>query len=214
MFWISIIVGLLFAWFMLKRGLFENWVILFNIAISVYVAVFGYPVVADKIPAAVRDPYSAALTILATAAACFAVLYGLEYIFFVSRFRVSLPKLLDKTGSGIFGFLAGLLIFSFLVFLVFLTPLAGDKLTDRLGLQKDVKQGNLSYMYFWCDLVNKAAARSEHKITCRQAVAELLLKEAGEKSPARYPSDTMEPNTPPIIQSPNQTDTDVIEKQQ
>jgi len=211
MFWISIIVGLLFAWFVLKRGLFENWVILFNTVISVYLALFSYPVVADKIPAAVRDPYSTALTILVTAAACFTVLYGLQHIFFVSQFRVSLPRLLDRAGSGIFGLCAGLLIFSFLVFLVFLTPVADGKLTDRLGLQKDTKQGNLTYMYFWCNLVNKAAARPEHKITCQQAVAE-LLKKPEKKTPTHLPSDTSEPNLPQIIPSSNQSDTGVPEK--
>lgn len=210
MFWISTIIGVLFAWLVLKKGFFEGWVMLFNTAVSIYLAVFGHPVLAEKIPMAVADPYSTALTILVTAAACFAVLYALEHIFFVSRFRVLMPKLFDKVGSAVFGFLTGMLIFSFLVFLVFITPLSAHKFTGRLGLQNELKQGNISYMCFWCNLVNTVAARPEHKMTCRQAVDKLLRqtqKLTQQNSFFDRPSATSlptEPNKPQTTPDQNQ----------
>jgi hypothetical protein len=42
-FWAGILVGGLFIWFAVKIGFYEMWATLFNIVISIYIAIFLSP---------------------------------------------------------------------------------------------------------------------------------------------------------------------------
>ena len=131
-FWIGILVGGLFAWFAIRMGFYETWVMLFNIVISVYLGVFLGPIIANIV--AVADaPYSNVLAILAIAIASFLILYGISYIFFTSQFNIPFPKVFDILVAGFLGFLAGFLVWSFVSFLVCIAPISQNTFVKEIG---------------------------------------------------------------------------------
>ncbi|HCO95296.1 MAG TPA: hypothetical protein DIU00_15330, partial [Phycisphaerales bacterium] len=121
-FWTGILAGGLFAWFAIRIGFYEMWAMLFNIIISIYIAVFLTPVIIDIIPAAGDTSYGNALTMVTAAIGVFLILYVITYLFLTGQFKVSFPRIFDTLGTSVLGFLAGFLIWSFAAALICATP--------------------------------------------------------------------------------------------
>lgn len=173
-FWAGILAGGLFTWLAIKIGFYETWAMLFNIVISIYIAVFLTPVIIDIIPAAGDTAYGNALTITAVAIGVFLILYGITYTLFTGQFKVPFPKIFDNLFAGLLGFLAGFFVLSFAAFIIILTPLSHNRLISELGLNRQSQQANLSYICWWCDLVNSIVSSPGYEITGEQAVNQLL----------------------------------------
>lgn len=173
-FWIGILAGAAFAWFAVKLGFFEMWAMLFNIVISVFLAVYLKPVVANMIPAADETSYGNGLLILSVAVLSFAVLQGLSYVFFTGQFSVKMPKMFDVLGSGVLGFLAGVLIWSFAALLIGVTPISQGGFAKSIGLGSQLEQSNVQYICWWGNLVNKVVASSDSELKMEQRIDKLL----------------------------------------
>jgi len=202
-FWFGILVGGLFAWFAVGIGFYETWTMLFNIIISIYLAVFLQPVIVN-IPAVGDTPYTNALTMVAIAIASFAILHGITYTFLTGQFKVSFPRMLSPLGTGFLGFLAGFLIWNFVSFLIFITPISQEFLVKKIGFDSQLQQTNVSYVSWWCDLVNTVASSRDNSITSEQAISGLLksaesraqVKPAKRAEPAE-PKEEARPGPPP-----------------
>ncbi len=173
-FWLSVLAGGFCAWYALKMGFYETWTMLFNIVVSVYAAIFLTPLATEIIPGASDTSYGLALTILAIAVGCFLILHGISYIFLTSQFSVSFPKLFDILFAGFLGFLGGFLIFSFLIFIIAVTPLSANPLVGKVGFNKQYQQSNISYVCWWCDLVHSFVSTQKNEVTTEQAIGKLL----------------------------------------
>jgi uncharacterized membrane protein required for colicin V production len=173
-FWAGILAGGIFIWFAVKIGFYETFVILFNIVISIYVAIFLTPIILDIIPTAGDTPYSNALALVVTAAGTFLILFGLTYVLLTSQYKVSFPKIFDILFSGALGFLTGFLILSFITFIVTVTPISQNRFVKQIGLDRKSQQANISYICWWCDKVNWFVSSPESKITSEQAIDKLL----------------------------------------
>ena len=173
-FWAGILVGGLFIWFAVKIGFYETWATLFNIVISIYIAIFLTPVILDVVPAAKNMPCSNALALLVLAIGTYLILYGITYIFLTGQFKVSFPKIFDILFTGILGFLAGFLVLSFAALVITITPISQNRFVKQVGLNRNSQQANISYICFWCDLVNSIVSSPDSKITSKQAVEHLL----------------------------------------
>lgn len=191
-FWVGILVGGLFAYFALKKGFYEMWALGFNIIISIYLAVFLGPVVADIIPAGTAV-YSKALTVLATAVACFLILHGISYILITGQFSISFPKIVDVVGAGLFGFSIGFLVWSFISLLIMTTPITNNTFVKEIGFDTQVQQTNISYVSWWCGKVNKIVPSGDSKQTTRQAIR-WLMKSSEPKARVVGISEPNEPN--------------------
>lgn len=194
-FWIGILVGAAFARFMISKGFYETWAIFFNILISVYLAVYLRPVIVDI--AAVGDmPYSNALTMIGTAVGVFLVLHGVSYTFVTGQLSVPFPKVFDTVGSGFLGFLGGLLIWSFVTLLVCITPASQSGVVKGIGFDSArFERGDVSYISWWCNLVNRAVSSEGDRTTGEEAISELV---ASAKEPARVERpEPAEPAQPP-----------------
>ncbi len=187
-FWVGILVGAFFVWLAIGRGFYETWTMLFNVVISIYTAVYLTPVIVDIIPAAGETDYGNALTLAAVAAAVFVILYVISLTFLTGQFKVAFPKIFDNLGAGILGFLAGLLIWSFVVLLISATPIGKNDFAKSIGFP----QTSNPYLCWWCDLINTAAASDDGQ-PAQEAVT-WLLEEAKEKTLEQ--PDPNEPNTP------------------
>jgi len=198
-FWIAILAGALFTWLAVRMGFYETWILLFNVAVSIYIALFLAPVVARSVPMPGGAAWCTALSMLVLAGGSFAVLHGLSYVFLTGQFSIPFPNLLDVVFSGFLGFIAGFLILSFAALALATTPLAEHKIVSTLGLGREGQQTNIVGIAACCDLIHTVAGFGDDGTT-RVAVARLFettdhLSE-GDKAPP-------EPNEPNVVDVPS-----------
>jgi hypothetical protein len=172
-FWLGILTGGIFVWFAIKIGFYEIWAMLFNIIISIYVAIFLTPVLLDIVPGSNDIPCCNAFALAVLGGGTFLILYGITYVFLTGQFKVAFPKLFEILFTGILGFLAGFLILSFAAFVITITPISENRFVKQVGFNIESQQANISYMCLWCDLVNSIVS-SDTKITSKEAVEHLL----------------------------------------
>lgn len=206
-FWVGILLGGFFAWFAVKTGFYETWIMLFNIVISIYLAIFLRPIIVDIVPATGGTPYGNALTMIATAIGVFLILHGISYVFFTSQFSFSFPKIFNTLGAGFLGFLAGFLVWSFVSLLIYITPISQNTFIKDIGFGNQFEQTNMPVICWWCDLLNRVVSRQDNVVTGEQVISG-LLKSAGSKAPPQT-SEQAEPNEPA---EPNDVETDIIEE--
>lgn len=196
-FWIGILIGGLFAWHAVKTGFYETWTRLFNIVISIYLAVFVGPMIAS-IPGVSDTPCSDLLAVITTAIGAFLILYGISYVFFTGpgRLKISFPKVFDILGAGFLGFLAGLLLWSFVGLLIGISPISQNIFVKQMGFGS--QQANVSYICWWCNLVNKVVSSRGNKYTAEQTIRGLLKsteeKTRGTTDEQAEPDESAEPN--------------------
>jgi glucan phosphoethanolaminetransferase (alkaline phosphatase superfamily) len=193
-FWLAILAGAFFAWFAVKIGFYETWVMLFNTVISIYIAIFLTPVIVDIITAAGDTSYGNALTLIATAIGTFMILYGISYALLTDQNRISFPRIFDILFTGLLGFLAGFLVLSFAALLICVTPISQNKFVKEAGLSRQSQQANISYICFWCDFVNSMVSSRNNGLTSEQAINKLLKSD--EKKSGDKTIQQTEPNKP------------------
>jgi hypothetical protein len=174
--WLTIFISGLFILLALKKGFYEIIILFFNILIPVYIAIFLTPTVLEFIPAAVFTKYNIILAMIVIAASAFTILYGINFVFLTSRFKVTFHKVFDLLFTGLIGFMTGFLVSSFIAFLICVTPFSQTDFVKRFGFGREAQKYNISYMCKLCDLVNFAVASKENKITSLQAVEKLLAQ--------------------------------------
>jgi len=191
MFWIGIILALAIAAIMAKKGLYETWTLLFNLIIAVYLALTLGPVLRQLL--SIQGRGGDVFVMLGTAVICLTVLYGISYVIFLSQFRVTFPKILDVAGGGLLGFLTGLLIWSFVAFLVLASPLGGSRILGKIGFNSDSLRPSTAYMTWWTGIIEKIVSADAEQDTVEQTV-EVLVENAGKA--ALTARTAPEPNEP------------------
>ena len=173
-FWIGILVGVAFVRFTITKGFYETWIILFNVVISVYLAIFLRPVIVKNVHATGGMSYNNALSMIATAVVSFLILYGISYVFFMSQFKILFSKVFDILGAGFLGFLIGFLLWSFVMVLICSTPLSEENtFVKKIGLNK-IEQTGVPYICWWGDLVHSVVSRRDNQCTTEQSINMLL----------------------------------------
>ena len=168
----GILAGGLCIWFAVKIGFYETWAMLFNIVIAVYIALFLARPVMDFLPEEASNIRSCeALTLTVLAIGSFLILYGLTYILFTSRFKVTFPKLFDILFAGLLGFFGGFLLLSFAALIIFLTPFGG-----YAGIENDSVEYNMSSAYWLFDGIHSIVSSPDNEIITEKVVKQLLNK--------------------------------------
>ena len=142
-FWIGILVSIAFVYLAIKVGFFEMWVMLFNITISIYLAIFLRPIIADFVPIPVDASYNDAIIVVAIGIVTFLIVHAILYVFFTGQFNVSCPKIFDILGAGFLGCLAGYLVWSFAILLICITPISQQPIVKKMGLHMQLEQANV-----------------------------------------------------------------------
>ena len=192
-FWLGIIVAAIFAYMAIKLGFFMSWSILFNIVISIYLAIYLGPLIVIFIPGAGDTPYANILGIVCVAATSFFIQHLIAYTYITGPFAVSFPRILDNLGAVIIGFLSGFLVWSFISLIVCAMPMSKVKLLEDLGLGCDKHQSTIAYVTWWCDKVNRFAAIQYDPNATSVTITELIGKIEEEKT--LDPNDPNDPNT-------------------
>src|SRR5512138_186406 len=120
-FWAAVAIGGMFAWAAVQVGFYASWIMLFNLVLSAYLAIFLGPLIFDSVPATTDTPYGYALVLLTVGIATLVTAYAICYTCLSGRLRVEFPGLFDSIAAGFLGFLAGFLVSSFVGFAVSLT---------------------------------------------------------------------------------------------
>jgi len=179
-FWIGILAGGIFAWFAIKLRFYQTWALLFNIIISIYLAIYLRPLITN-IPSVSDTPYSNVLTLLVIASASFLIMHGISYTFVTGQFNISFPKVFDTIGTGILGFLAGFLIWSFLSLLIYLTPASQNNILKETGFTSEYQQTSISYISRFCNIVNTFVSSKESKHFAEYTIEQLIKDSAPKK---------------------------------
>lgn len=193
-FWIGILFGFLFVWLAVKKGFYETWILLFNIVIAVYLAVFLGPVIANIVPVARGSAYNNVLCMIIPGAGAFLILYGISSTLFTGQFSIPFTKTFDTCVAGFFGFLTGLLVWFFLSLLICITPISQNTFVSELDFAGEFKQTGMPYVGLWCDLVNSMVATEDSNVTSGEVISTLLTN-AETRPPARE-AEPGKPNTP------------------
>jgi hypothetical protein len=199
-FWTGTALALLLAAIMVKKGLYETWTLFFNVVIAVYLGLTLGPVLKNLL--GIERGAGEVFVLFGTAVISLTVLYLFSYIIFLSQFSVTFPKLLDLAGGGMFGFLAGLLIYSFVVFLICVSPL--NPYAKKIGFNNTSIRSNIKYMKWWPDLIHHIVSTNQKRESLDQTVSALI--DNAEKN-YQVKKVAVEPNEPP---KPAQTE--VVEK--
>ncbi|MHC4213692.1 MAG: CvpA family protein, partial [Planctomycetota bacterium] len=157
-FWLGIIVAAIFAYTAVKLGFFMSWSILFNIIISVYLAIYLGPFVVIFIPGAGDTPYANILAMVGVGLASFFIQHLIAYSYITGPFAVSFPRILDNLGAMIIGFFSGFMVWSFISLMVCMMPISRVKFLEDLGLGCEKHQSTVAYVTWWCDKIDRFVA--------------------------------------------------------
>jgi hypothetical protein len=203
-FWIGILFGALFVYVGVKIGFYETWILLFNLVVSIYLAVFLRPVIEQFIPIAGDTSYGDALIMLAVAIGVFVLLYGISYVFFSSQFNVPVPRIFDVVGSGFLGFWAGLLVWSFIIVIISVTPIYQSSFLETIGFtekfKKEFRITNVAYMSWWINKVNNLVSYKSNYLSTEELVDQIYQK-AEQRKPKKMP---LKVYVPPEPNEPNE----------
>ena len=206
-FWTGILFGCLFVWMAVKKGFYETWILLFNVIIAVYLAVFLGPVIANIVPIAPKSAYNNALCMMIPGIGGFLILYAISSTLFTGQFSVPFTKTIDTFAAGFFGFLAGLLVWCFLSLLISITPISQNAFVSEFDFAGGFKQTGVPYVSWWCDLVDSIVASEDSDVTSAEVIG-ALLKDAEKKLPAgrirpALPTPPVDIKTRPVTDSNN-----------
>jgi hypothetical protein len=201
--WISILIAVIFAYSTIKLGFYHAWTTLFNLLVAVYIAVRIGSALEDFFPAAVSGQYGKALSLLTMGTGAFLALQGIAYVLLIGQFEVAFPRAVNIVGSGLMGFMAGLLICSFATLVICTTPFCQKQYIKELGLDtKTFEEARMqSYLVWWCNFMDKFVASGNDTVGVEKTIKELLIKpvnkaaaDANAKGGLKQPNNTNEPN--------------------
>ncbi|MFH1371896.1 MAG: CvpA family protein [Planctomycetota bacterium] len=200
-FWTGILVAAVFAYSAIKLGFYQAWTILVNIVIAVYIGIRLGPAIEEFVPAG--GQYYRTLAVLATGVGAFLILQGIAYVFLIGQFSVTFPRGVNMLGSGLAGFLAGFLVWSFAAIVIGTTPLSENTFIKDIGFEsKNLEEAKVQpYLVWWCNFVDKLVVSGDNQTSVEQTVKDLLTKpvQTSTKGKTGRPvisTDANEPNYP------------------
>ncbi len=203
-FWIAILVGVAFAWLAVRLGFYATWVLLFNIVVSIYVAIFLSPVVTVFAPTSGwAASYGVTLSMVVLAGGCFALFQGLSFVFLTGQFKIPFPRVFDVLLCGLLGFTAGFLILSFAAIVLTTTPLARHQIVGAIGFSRQSQQANVRCLARCCDLIHVLTRFGDGQDTTQAAIDRLidtsdnLQPKRDEVKPDANESPAMQVKSPP-----------------
>ena len=206
LFWTGILVAAIFAYSAVKLGFYHAWTMLFNVVIAVYLGIKLGPAVEEFVP--MSGQYCRTIAVLATGVGTFLVLQGIAYVFLIGQFTVTFPRGLSTLGSGLLGFLAGFLIWSYAALVICTAPLSDSGFVKEIGFESSkLEEAKVRpYLVWWCSIVDKLVVSEDGQASVEQTVEDLLTRpvQTGTKGKTGRPVITADANEPNYPQEPGE----------
>jgi hypothetical protein len=180
LFLLGILIAVLFALSARKMGFYHTWTMLFNLIVAIYLAIRLGPFMNDYIPAYVSEQYSKTLSMVAIGTGAFLVLQGIAYTLLIGQFEVTFPRTVNILGTGLLGFLAGFLVWSFVLFAFYTTPLCQSQSVKELHIDmKTFEEAKTQpYLVWWCNFLDKFIASGDNPDSVTKTMKEMVTKPA------------------------------------
>lgn len=117
---IALLVGAVVGYQGYIEGFRKMWPVLFNVLVSVYLAVLGTRAVCKMAPGIEAYQYFKAPMVIVFAIVVWLALYGVIKLFVKEDFIHSLPQLFEDIGGAILGFFTGFVCTGFVIFSLFI----------------------------------------------------------------------------------------------
>lgn len=128
LFWLCLLIGILFGWLGLKKGLYVAAAMLFNLMTGIYIGVLSSLRVLNMNPEYGHSGYYAALTMFFLSIIVFGVLQLIAWFYFLHDAVEYFPKLIEQLGGALCGFVFGYLLLSLVVLSVCIMPFSREKI--------------------------------------------------------------------------------------
>ncbi len=177
-FWAGILIAVLFAISAIKLGFYHAWTMLFNLVVAAYVTIRLGPFLEYNFSSAASGQYTRTLWLLATGMGTFLILQGIAYVLLIGQFEVTFPRAINIIGSGLLGFAAGFLVWSFGTFLFCTTPMCQSHYVKEIGFDtKTFEEAKMQpYLIWWCNFLDKFVGSSEESVPVDKVIKEILTK--------------------------------------
>lgn len=200
LFWLAMIVGLALAVWGRKRGLFVLWQCLVNTAIAIYVAVMLTPRLVGILPEIGQTPYHHTTAMFGLGVILFVILQTTSATILSGFGAVRFPAIFDGLGAALAGFGTGYMAASFLAFMLYAMPFAGDDGMDWL-FPKDRLPAAVKAVESVCDTVGVLSIQF-HDDQVRRTINWYLQARGGQD---QLLPETLSP-APPKPVKPNEKD--------
>lgn len=172
LFWIMVLVGILFAVAMIRKGFFITWVTLFNIIVSIYLGVMLEATIIEKLPDVGDLGYHHAICLVVIAILSFTIMQTIAVTSLIGTYEVTFPQLVNSIGSGVLGFVSGYLVCGFVLFVLCVGQFSNIPFVEKICGQDGVSAVATGPVVKVCNFV---AAASFQDGTGNQEVIDCLL---------------------------------------
>jgi hypothetical protein len=138
--WLIILMSLGTAWLGHKKGFYVMFATLFNLMFAIFVAVLSTRSLLSLSSGYEHSGYYAAAMMVLIFILLFGLLEVLAVLFFFKYQDDFFPKLFDKVGSIIFGFLSGYVVCAFLIMAICVMPFTIEGKMDWLCTRDNMQR--------------------------------------------------------------------------
>ena len=138
--WIIIIISVLFACLGYKKGFFVMFATLFNLMFAIFIGVLSTPKLLSFSGGYENSGYYAAASVLLLCILIFGVLQFFACFYFLRDSEDIFPKLFDKVGALVFGFLSGYIICCVLILSFCMMPCSAQKGVNHFCNREQLKE--------------------------------------------------------------------------
>ena len=138
--WIMIIISVLTAYLGYKKGLFVMFATLFNLMFAIFIGVLSTPKLMSLSAGYENSGYYAAASVLLLFVLIFGVLQFFACFYFLRDREDLFPKLLDKAGAMIFGFLCGYVVCCVLMLSFCIMPCSNKAQESHIFSREQLEQ--------------------------------------------------------------------------
>jgi len=182
LFWLLLIISGLFTWLGVKKGFYVMFATLFCLMFAVYVGVLATPRIISLSEGMEHDAYYAAACLLGMTLLTFILLWSVAFFYFLRDCDEYFPKMLERIGGGVSGFLFGYILTSLLMVLICVMPFSRNEGLPRFCRRDAALRFSVPAVVKTCNFI------AEYSLECfdgdSEKAIEFLLAIDDEPEPA------------------------------
>ena len=171
-FWFTVLVGIIAAWWGRKMRFYSAWALLFNILVSMYLGVMLTGAVIGMITDQSVSYYHCAAGVAGIAIIVFIILHIFTTTVLIADVEIRFPRMFDGVGSTILVFLSGYLVCNFVILVICIMPFTKKPAVENFIEQADLTAVAVPSVAAACDFVGNMSMQC-YDDTAEQVVSGL-----------------------------------------